>query len=116
MAVVNWRAVLNGKWACKRVAAAARCAAHLYPVGFVFMGLCVSCETKGVEERKYRRLKRSNRRSPTQSIFPIYPRDIRKGLTNTHTVEITALGLLYVVCHCLGGVRFYRTTAIYHSY
>ena len=27
-------------------------------------------------------------------------------------IEITALGSLYVVCHCLGGMRFYRTATV----
>ena len=115
MAVGNWRAVLNGKMA-RKCKAATHCAAYLDPLGFVFMDFCaclrISCERKGVEEYKDCRLRRSNWKSPTEHIFPMYPLGIWKGPTRTHTIEITALGSLYVVCHCLGGMRFYRTSTI----
>ena len=54
-AVENWRAILNGKVACKYICAT-RCAAHLDRIVSIFMDLhvClhVSCEIKGVEECK----------------------------------------------------------------
>ena len=50
-------------------------------------------------------------RDPEEEPPPALKNRNRKP-TNTHTIEITALESLYVVCHCLGGMRFYRTATI----
>ena len=50
--------------------------------------------------------------SPPNKSCSIYPQDVREGLTEMNTNEITTWGSLYVVCTCLGERRLHRTATL----
>ena len=69
---------------------------------------CVQIKVNKIDKGIENRIKDLTE-SPHSASYLRYPRDLREGLTKTNTNEITAWGLLYVVCICLEEWWFHRT-------